>query len=188
MTAIKNKFETFRDWMITQDHYDLWSSDEVVQDIVDNNPRGKFKEYLKELKTLSQSPLVKETEYTAPVNKEINEPQEEVKMTNESVQQNELHVLSPEDKEMAEMAEKIDLIAADKAAAGRLERSMKSAMGLQIAMNSEKKIDKSAALAVSKAVNWASDNPKTAIVVGGATVVAAGVGIYHLAKMAKQYI
>lgn len=182
MTVFKNKLETFRDWLTSQGQIDLWPSDETVIEVINKNPKGKFKDYLRTLKKIGDSyekvpeanvvcDLPPETEPTATGNLGENA------MNNENATQ-----------QVGEIVSDIENAVGGEKEFNRMLDAIEAQTALQAMITNGNRVDKSAALVVSKSTNWASRHPKTAVAVGVATVAAAGVGVYHLAKIAKTYI
>ena len=174
-----NKLEAFRDWILTSGNQKLWSSDEEVIDIIKSNPRGKFKEYLK---AMQQNVNAVQTPETDPIQTEC-----EANMFDKNSAKENAEVISIREK-MAKSESTISEAIGDEKHVLRIGRAMSAQLEIQAKIIAGNRADKIAASVINRSTTWANENPKTALAVGTVTVVAAGVGVYHLAKMAKQYI
>lgn len=197
MTVVKNKFETFRDWITSQGQSDLWISDEVVTEVIRHNPKGRFKDYLKALKALSEGYEVVEPVCGLPPEPTVTQPNasDDSLGENTMINKNEIQQVnvsaqcdSPEELKLGEILCDIEKAVGGEKELDRMLNAFEAQTALQAMISKGNRLDRSAALVVSKSTNWASRNPKTAVAVGVATVAAAGVGVYHLAKIAKAYI
>lgn len=185
MAAFKSKLETFRDWMISQGESDLWISDEVVTEVIQHDPKGKFKDYLRALKKIVDS-YDKLTEVNVVCDLTAEETPEPT--VSNSLGENTMNKENATQQDLGEILHDMEGVVGGEKELKRMLGAFEEQATLQAMITHGNMVDKSAALVISKSTSWASRNPKTATAVGVATVVAAGVGVYHLAKIAKTYI
>lgn len=170
----KTKFEEFRMWVINQGEYDCWTCDADVLAIIEANPQGKFKAYLHELKSIM---IINTEAMTMETVKEV-ESKETVEVD---------AVLNPQGLEQEITAAGLDGAFQNDVHSKRIGKTIIAQLHLQSQIVNGNAVNRYAASVVCSSTNWASNNPKTAVAVGVTTLAIAGVGLYHLGKIAKQH-
>lgn len=176
MKQRSEKFEAFREWMVSQGHGELWVSDDLVAELMERNPNAKFKFHLAELQQI-QSQNQQQEEVQVNIEKRLSP--EDIQKLKES--ETSLNAAIPFDEKDFIAMGFMDAVS-DPKHVKRIGKTIEAQAKLQSNIIKGNRINRHAAEVVNSTGNWAANNPKTAVAIGTVTVVAAGYGIYTLAQ------